>query len=960
MSPSSRTKVVAAVVTAGCVAGGAYYLHKKREARRLTRHVRADTSLARAPLARLVHSLHVHACRLAAQQGLEADAEGRLLLPSVVVPRHYDLFLEPDLEKFTFSGTVKVLVDVRADTRSVVCHAHELVVSAVTAALPSGAVVPAQSIVHDGHDSAQTVAVMFGATLKAGTAVTLEYTFTGVLNDKMAGFYRSSYVTPTGETRYMATTQFESTDARRAFPCWDEPALKATFAVTLRIPQSRTALSNMPEKSSVATSGVPGCKDVTFDTTPRLSTYLVAFVVGEFSRLDGKTKEGVAVRVFTPPGMGEQGTFALGVATKALSFFTRYFGEAYPLPKLDLVAVPDFSAGAMENWGLVTFRSQLVLYDPSTSGSEAMQRIAYVTCHELAHQWFGNLVTMTWWSDLWLNEGFATFAGWMAVHDQFPKWRVWDQFLSNEQARGLELDALESSHPIQVPIPDSSKVSEIFDAISYAKGASVIHQLVQAVLDEPTFQAGMRLYIQKHKWGNAATSDLWAALSEASGTDVHRAMACWTQVTGLPVLTVSLKQPGLLEVTQQRFLSTGAQGGASPTWIVPLRISTSVNKAPKAGDPAWDAVLTDARGIMTLPASAKWAKLNTGQAGFYRVAYSPELLEPLAAAVPSLPPSDRAGLVADAFALAAAGHASTRGALMLVSALAHSGERDYTVWAAIASGLGAVSSSFYEAPGGVPEALKHFTRGLYAPLAVATGWSAPVDEDGAPVEEGHLDTLLRTMAISRAAYHGDAATLEEAKARFARFTTGDHAALAPDLRAAVFRAVLTHGGRPELEALVKVYTTADPGAAGQEVRVAVLQALGYSQDAQLVRRALDFALRGGMVRSQDIMYVVASAAGNPAGRRVAWQYCQSEIDLYAQKLGTSGYLLGRVVALSTSSLASESDARDVDAFFKGQSNLAAIGRSVAQSVEKIHAAAAWVKRDAADVAKWLAEQGYEA
>ena len=908
-----------------------------------------------------MYSLRCCAQLLVPQKGLEADGEGRLLLPSVVVPKHYALFLTPDFSNFTFSGTVKVDVDVREDTRSVVCHAHELVVSAVTVKLPNGAVVPAQSIVHDNHDSAQTVAVTFGATMKAGTQVTLEYTFTGVLNDKMAGFYRSSYVTPTGETRYMATTQFESTDARQAFPCWDEPALKATFAVTLRVPESRTALSNMPEKSSVPSPGVPGCKDVTFDTTPRLSTYLVAFCVGEFSCIQGCTDEGVAVRVFTPPGMGEQGTFALGVATKALSFFTQYFGEAYPLPKLDLVAVPDFSAGAMENWGLVTFRSQLVLYDPSTSGSEAKQRIAYVTCHELAHQWFGNLVTMTWWSDLWLNEGFATFAGWMAVHAQFPQWRVWDQFLSNEQARGLELDALESSHPIQVPIPDSSKVSEIFDAISYAKGASVIHQLVQAVLDEPTFQTGMRLYIQRHKWGNAKTSDLWAALSEASHTDVHTTMACWTQVTGLPVLTASLKEPGLLKVTQQRFLSTGAvPGGSSPSWIVPLRISTSASKAPKRGDAAWDAVLSDSQGIVTLPAGAKWVKLNTGQAGFYRVAYSPELLEPLAAAAPSLPPSDRAGLVADAFALAAAGHASTRGALVLVSALAHAGERDYTVWAAIASGLGALCSSFYEAPGGVPEALKHFTRELYAPLAVATGWSAPVDEDGTPVAEGHLDTLLRTMAISRAAYHGDAATLEEAKERFSRFRGGDYTALSPDLRAAVFRAVLTHGGLPELEALLKVYSSADPGAAGQEVRIAVLQALGYSQEPQLVRRALDFALRGGMVRSQDIMYVVASAASNPYGRRVAWQYCQSEIDLYAEKLGTSGYLLGRVVALSTASLASDSDAHDVDAFFKGQSNLAAIGRSVAQSVEKIQAAAAWVKRDAADVAKWLAEQGYEA
>jgi len=926
-SSSSRAKTVAVAVTAVALAGGAYYLYRQHDKKqRLTRRVK-----------------------------LEADPEGRLLLPKAVSPRHYTLFLSPDLEKFTFSGTVAVKLDVLEDTRVVVCHANEVVVSKTTVATAAG-VVEATSIEHDSHDSAQTVACTFPVTLRAGTQAVVEYTFTGVLNDKMAGFYRSSYVTPQGETRYMAVTQFESTDARRAFPCWDEPALKATFDITIRCPQSRTALSNMPEKASTASPGVPGFKDVTFDVTPRLSTYLVAFCVGEFSIVEGRTAEGVTVRTFTPPGMGEQGKFALGVATKALSFFTKYFDAPYPLPKLDLVAVPDFSAGAMENWGLVTFRSQLVLYDPSTSGSEAIQRIAYVTCHELAHQWFGNLVTMKWWDNLWLNESFATYAGWMAVHAQFPQWRVFDQFLSNEVSRGLELDALQSSHPIEVPIPDSSKVSEIFDAISYAKGASIIRQLVLAVVDEPSFQKGMRLYVNRHQWSNAATADLWAALSEASGTDVQRVMACWTSQTGFPVLSVSLKQPGLLEVRQQRFLSTGGEvPGESPTWHVPLRISTSSTKAA-AGTPCWDAVLSDAVGVVSLPKGATWAKLNTGQAGFYRVAYAPELLAPLAAAAPSLSPCDRAGLVADAFALAAAGHASTRGALMLVHSLAMAKEMDYNVWAAAAAGLGALSSAFYEAPGGVPEALKHFSRGLYAPLAATMGWAPSENEGSAGAGESHLEVLLRTLAISRAAYHGDPDTLAEARDRFSRFAGGDASALAPDLRAAVFRAVLAHGGLPELEALIKVYTSADPGASGQELRIAVLQAIGYSPDAGLVRRGLDFALHGGLVRSQDLMYTVASAAGNPKGRRVAWAYCQEEFDTFAQKL-SGGFLLGRVVSLFTASLASESDARDVDAFFKG--NAAAIERSVAQSVEKIQAAASWVKRDAANVAKWLQEQGYE-
>ena len=461
--------------------------------------------------------------------------------------------------------------------------AAQLVLSSASVTLSDGAVLPALSITYDSREEAQTVTMAFGRALPAGaSAATLRMAFTGTLNDKMAGFYRSGYTAPGGETRYMGVTQFEATDARRAFPCWDEPSLKATFDVTLRVPADRTALGNMPPaRSALCTvgKGASGWKDVAFERTPLMSTYLVAWVVGEFDVVESETKEGVTVRVWTPPGLGEQGRFALDVATKTLSFFTDYFGAPYPLPKMDMVAVPDFAAGAMENWGLVTYRTVLALYDPATTGSAVKQQSAYVVCHELAHQarmlcallhmraelltthapdnpralraqWFGNLVTMEWWSHLWLNEGFATWAGWLAVHALFPEWRVWDQVLVNEQARGLELDGLASSHPIEVEIPDASKVNEIFDAISYAKGASAIHMLV-AYMGEAAFKEGMRLYVRRHAWGNAATGDLWRALGDASGKPVAELMGCWTQQTGYPVVRAS-RRGDELQVTQAR------------------------------------------------------------------------------------------------------------------------------------------------------------------------------------------------------------------------------------------------------------------------------------------------------------------------------------------------------------------------------------------------------------------------
>jgi len=341
------------------------------------------------------------AAKVASRPPASAD---RILLPTVLKPQHYQLFLQPDLEAFTFTGSVSIYVEASAATRVVVCHAAELTVTRVVAIDRAGRQ-EALSIVLDGGESAQTVTVTFAQPLSTETTTTLLYEFSGTLNDQMHGFYRSSYAGESGETRYMATTQFESTDARRAFPCFDEPALKATFSVTLRVSSDRTALSNMPLMEQRPVAGEGALTDCLFETTPSMSTYLLAFCVGEFESVEEVTAEGVVVRVHTPPGLREQGRFALGVASQALSFFADYFGYEYPLPKLDCVAVPDFAAGAMENWGLVTFRTALVLFDVDTSGSESKQRIAYVVCHELAHQWFGNLVTMEWWTHLWLNEG---------------------------------------------------------------------------------------------------------------------------------------------------------------------------------------------------------------------------------------------------------------------------------------------------------------------------------------------------------------------------------------------------------------------------------------------------------------------------------------------------------------------------------------------------------------------------
>ncbi|KAJ9600825.1 hypothetical protein L9F63_001037, partial [Diploptera punctata] len=366
-------------------------------------------------------------------------------LPKTVVPEHYNLQLKPDLKTFIFEGQETVKIEVKQTTDKIVLNSLDLNIKSVSFTSSNGNIIKPTDSKISVED--ETLTLTFGEPIPPGKGV-LEFHFTGELNDKMKGFYRSKYVSPDGEERYAGVTQFEATDARRCFPCWDEPAIKATFDITLIVPENKVALSNMPaitEKVNTET----GQRIVQFDTTPIMSTYLVAVVVGEYDYVEDKSHDGVLVRVYTPVGKREQGRFALYVATKVLPFYKDYFQIAYPLPKIDLIAIADFSAGAMENWGLVTYRETCLLVDPENTSAVRKQWIALVVGHELAHQWFGNLVTMEWWTHLWLNEGYASFVEFLCVAHLFPEYDIWTQFVTDTYIRALELDCLKNSHPIE-------------------------------------------------------------------------------------------------------------------------------------------------------------------------------------------------------------------------------------------------------------------------------------------------------------------------------------------------------------------------------------------------------------------------------------------------------------------------------------------------------------------------------
>src|SRR5213080_322678 len=427
-------------------------------------------------------------------------------LPDTVRPEKYSIELRPNLKAFSFEGSESIRIQVARPTKTIVLNAEGLEVREATVSSSKGGSLPATSI--DFDSKREVLRLDFAESVPSGPA-TLRLSFSGTLNDELAGFYRSRYTMSDGKQGYMAATQFESTNARRAFPCWDEPAAKATCEVSLVVPDGMTGISNTPPLDEKDLGD--GTRLVRFAETPRMSTYLLAFAIGPLDTIEGKDRRGTKLAVWALPDRIGPSRWALDDAIRILDYLNDYYGIPYPLEKLDHIALQDFAAGAMENWGAITYRERILLFDPATSSAQTRQTIVEVIAHETAHMWFGDLVTMAWWDDLWLNESFASWMGAKTTGALHPEWKMWTQFLEEDIVRGLALDGLKSSHPIEVPVRDPAEIREIFDDISYSKGASILRMLEQ-FLGEATFRRGIRDYLKAHAYGNARTEDLWREL----------------------------------------------------------------------------------------------------------------------------------------------------------------------------------------------------------------------------------------------------------------------------------------------------------------------------------------------------------------------------------------------------------------------------------------------------------------
>lgn len=840
-------------------------------------------------------------------------AKKNVRLSSDVVPTRYEISLTPDLEKFVFDGEEIVHLTLKKPVKSIALHAKELTVHEARVDR-EGDQQSATKISYD--KKTETVTFAFKKTIAKGE-VQLYTRFRGTLNDKMRGFYRSSFEHK-GKTHHIAITQFESTDARCAIPCVDEPAVKAVFDVTLVVPRDKVAISNTVPVETTPVDG--NRRAVRFAPTPRMSTYLLAFIVGDFEYVEKRSADGVLVRVYTTPGKKHQAQFALECAAKTITFFNKYFAIPYPLPVLDMIAIPDFAAGAMENWGAITYRETALLVDAKNSSTMNKQWVALVVAHEIAHQWFGNLVTMDWWTHLWLNEGFASYIEYLAVDHLFPDWDMWTQFLHADMRPAFQLDALQNTHPIEVEVHHPSEIAAVFDAVSYSKGASVIRMLAE-YLGEKHFRDGLRHYLKKHRYGNTVTEDLWDALEKISKKPVRKMMEGWTATAGYPLLAVT-EQSGKLLITQKRFFSSplsAKHNKSTSLWQVPMRLVTDKGAAKER------TLITRREARINMPRGA-WVKCNADESGFYRTLYAPELRTRLgiAARKKQLKARDRLGLIRDVFALAENGTLKAEDALRFVAH--YTSEDAYVIWAEIVSSLASMHALIAHET--FLNAFEIRVRSLMGHIGTMYTWTTK--------PKNHSETLLKVLVLGALGKYGDDGVRAHAAKLLAK-TSSTKNSIPADLRGIVYAINARFGGKKEFDTLMRMYKEATL----HEEKNRIASALGNFREVSLLQRTLAFAMSTA-VRLQDKTRVIAGVTVNPAGTDLSWKFVQKNWKHFAEKYAGGRELSHLIEPMRVST--SEKHAEEIEAFFKKHPT-PGTERTVKQVCEHIRANAAWLERN---------------
>ncbi len=783
-------------------------------------------------------------------------------LPKEVVPTEYAIRIVPNLDNFTFAGSESVKLNVRSPVHQLVLNGLELKIEAASV---DGKELPLSAIKTDNEKELLTLTLP--SELAAGDHA-LALRFTGKINQQGQGlFYMRYQEQGSGARKVMLGTQFEATDARRFFPCWDEPAFRARFQLTVVVPENWLAVSNMPIESE---QKIAGGKEVRFAPTPPMSSYLNVFVAGELDFIESRVGP-TQIRVIATKGKAELGRYALEASAEILKYYNDYFGVPYPLPKLDQIAIPGGFGGAMENWGGITYYESRLLFDPKSSSGETKQNIYEVLAHEMAHMWFGDLVTMAWWDNLWLNEGFASWMGSKCTAHFNPQWEVW---LARELPRdptrrigiakeaAMEGDARSTTHPIQQRVATEAEANSAFDDITYKKGQSFLRML-ESFLGEDVFRDGIRQYIAAHKYSNTTTADLWNALSDASNKPVGEIAAGWTEQPGFPVVTVKREADGKVRLTQERF-TVNFKNAPPLLWQIPLTYSV-------VGETPATLLMTDKTAALENIPADRALKLNLNGAGNYRVEYDDRSWELLLKALPKLGVEDRVNLMSDAWALVQAGRAPVSLYFGLVEKLPAStdlAEREQIINVLdFVNGLLVGSSE--------REKFQRYARSLLRPTFATLGWEPKPNE---PPNAGRL----RASLIGALGYLNDPEIFAGCRERFEKYLAHP-ASLPPDLRAPVLAVVGRYADEKTWNKLheLGLKTTSI------EDQQNYYEALACATDPKLVKKTLAIALTDELPTSRAIFLVsrVARDSGHPD---IAWEFAKANMKALLAKVDAAG------------------------------------------------------------------------
>src|SRR6266576_653201 len=843
-------------------------------------------------------------------------------LPKDVVPLSYDIQLKPNIEKLTFRGSETVIVDVRKPVKTMTLNVNTITIASAKLLTADGKINQDAHITIDPKE--ETAALAFDTEIPSGRhQISVE--FAGKINEAPQGLYYARYQEEDSSAKkIMIGTDMEPSDARRMFPCWDEPSFRAKFRLTATVPANFTAVSNMPVESEKKTSAG---KEVRFAETPPMSSYLVVFSAGELDAIYGEA-DGVKIGVVTTKGKAETSRYALESAEKILKYYNEYFGEKYPLPKLDLIAVPGGFPGGMENWGGIMFYERYLLFDPAKSSELTKQGIFQLIAHEMAHQWFGDLVTMAWWDNLWLNEGFASWMG-TKCEDYFnPQWHIWLRSNAGKQ-RAMTTDALSATHPIQQPVKTESEAATAFDEITYLKGQSFLRML-ESYLGEEDFRAGLRSYIRANKFSNSTTADLWNALADSSRKPVTAIAASWTEQPGLPLVLMASTESGVM-ANQERF--TVHQKSPKPLqWKIPI----AYRDVSSTTSPAKVFLLEQKSAPLPDVQPPQNVKLNAGDVGYFRTQYDLAHVEKLAASLAQLPEADKVNLVSDTWALVEANRGSISDYFKLIEALRE--ENSLALWEQIIATLSSID--FLYLGNNERSAFQAYGRWLLKSVFDRIGWEPKRGEQVA-------DGLLRAKLIAELSEFGDEDVIAGAREHFRKFVA-DPNALPPDLRPAVLNVVGRYADQKTWDKLhelgLKTLSIEEKGN--------FYDAMAAALSPELAKRTLPLSLTEELPASQAVFLVieVATAGEQP---EIAWDFAQANREKLDAKL--SAYLAARFVPNVMRGFSEAQRATQLETYAQKYMPAGAKG-GVEKAAEEIRFNADFKARIIPEIHKWLAQK----